>query len=193
MAKIKIPNFQSIIKPNWSHKAGYGISAEKGGFVKQKVAHQGTIPSDKNLLKKLGIKRKDKVLAIAGYYGDWASAIKHLGADVDYSDISHSLVNYAKRTFKKKFGRYICSGYEHLPKKTKEYDWTFTYEACGGNQGLPIAYLRSLLNNKGGILMVFKNIKDPKSVGGKLKTYPHIVNTLSKVYDTSKNIKNIRI
>lgn len=190
---LKLPNFKKIIKPNWSHKAGFGISAEKGGFVKQNIPHQGTIPSDKNLLKKLGIKKKDKVLAIAGYYADWASAIKNLGAIVDYSDISCSLVNYVLKNVKTKFRRYICLGYEHLPKKTKEYDWTFTYEACGGKQGLPIAYLRALLNNKGGILMVFTNPKNPKSTGSKLKTYPNIVNILSKIYKAKKKIRLLKI
>lgn len=80
-----------------------------------------------------------------------------------------------------------------IPKKSKDYDWTFTYEACGGKQGLPLAYLRSLLNNKGGILTVFLNPKNPKSIGGKLKTYPNIVNTLAKVYNSRSIVKKIKI
>ena len=190
---IKIPDFQKIVKPDWLHKAGFGISIERGGFVKQKIANQSTIPADKKLLKKLGIKKRESVLAIAGYYADWASALKTLGAEVDYSDISRSLVNHVKKNVKIKFRKYICLGYEYLPKKAKEYDWTFTYEACGGKQGLPIAYLRALLNNQGGILMVYTKPKNPKSIGNKLKTYPDIVNTLSRIYKAKKKVRIVKI
>lgn len=191
--KIKIPNFSRIIKPNWSHKAGYGISSEKGNFIKQKVKSQGTIPSDKKLLGKLNINKKDKILAIATYYGDWVSAFKNFGAEVDYSDISRSMVNYVIKNVKTKFRKYICLGYEYLPKKSNEYDWTFTYEACGGEQGLPIAYLRSLLNNKGGILVLFINIEKLESMGGKLRTYPNIVKILAKIYSAKNVIKIVKI
>ena len=178
---MKIPNLKKILQPLWSHNPGEAVNTS--GWHKQDVWRQGTIPKDKRLLEKLGIKRGEKILAIAGYYGDWAAALKESGAKVDFSDVSKSIVNHVKKNVKIKFGKYICSGYEIVPKKSKEYDWTFTYEACGGGQGLPIAYLRSLLNNKGGILVLYNNKENPDRMGEKLKRYPEIVKNLAKAYD----------
>lgn len=190
--KIKIPNFKKILKPIWKHKVGYGmISGAK--HTKQDILEQGTTPLDKNLLKKLGIKKGDKILAIAGYYASWASELQKAGANVDYSDISKSLVSWVKKNVKTKFRKYIVSNYELIPKKEKEYDWTFTYEACGGKQGLPIAYLRSLLNKKGGILVYFINKDRPDRIGGKAKTYPNIIDTLSKIYNTRGKYVNKKV
>jgi hypothetical protein len=189
---MKIPNIKEIIKPRWSHKPGFGM-CEKNVLRKRKGFEQSTTPKDRNLLKKLGIKKGDKVLAIASYYASWASEIAKLGAIVDYSDISRSMVNWAKKKYRNLFGKYICYGYELIPKNIGEYDWTFTYEACGGGSGLPIAYLRSLLNNKGGILVLFLGRKDPKKMGGKLRTYPQIVKNLGEIYSTKNSIKNVNI
>ena len=104
------------------------------------------------------------------------------GAKVDFSDVSKQIVNWVKKQKDRKFERYFVSGYELIPKKEKEYDWTFTYEACGGGQGLPLAYLRSLLNKKGGILVLFFRQDDPQVMGSKLKRYPLIVKSLANAY-----------
>ncbi len=188
---MKIPNLKKILKPSWAHNPGEAVNHE--GWHKQDIWRQGTIPRDRKILEKLGIKKNEKVLVIAGYYGDWASALKKNGARVDFSDVSKSIVNYVKNKVKIKFWEYICSGYELIPKKSKEYDWTFTYEACGGGQGLSIAYLRSLLNNRGGILVLFYNKENPKSMGGKLKRYPKIVKNLAKAYGCKYIIEKKKI
>lgn len=193
MANYKIPDLKEILKPRWEHKPGFGMNKE---FVlhKRESFQQSTSPEDTNLLKKLGIKRGDKVLAIAGYYASWASEIAKHGVKVDYSDISKSLVNWSKKKYSKLFKKYICSGYELIPKNQKEYDWTFTFEACGGGSGLPIAYLRSLLNKKGGILIYHLRYgKAKEKMGGKPKSYPLIVKTLSKVYGADYEIKKIKV
>ena len=135
--KYQIPNLKKILRPRWAHKPGWGVN--ESGWHRVEVWTQGTVPKDSKLLEKLGIKKGDKVLAIAGYFGDWANALKKRGAIVDYSDVSKSMINYVKKN--KKFKKYLASGYEKIPKQEGEYDWTFTYEACGGGQGLPIAYL----------------------------------------------------
>lgn len=178
---MKIPNIKKILKPRWAHKPGYWVNPT--GWHKHKVWQQGTVPKDPKILQKLGIKKGEKVLAIAGYYGDWAGALQKHGAKVDFSDISRSMVNYVKKQKDRKFEKYICSEYELVPKKTLEYDWTFTYEACGGGQGLPLSYLRSLLNRKGGILVFYLNKEKPKSMGGKIDRYSKIVKNISKAYD----------
>lgn len=180
MTTYKIPDLKKILQPLWSHNPGEGVN--QTGWHKQDVLMQGSRPKDPQILNKLGIKKGEKVLAIAGYYGDWAYALEKNGAKVDFSDVSKQIVNWVKKQKDRKFKRYIVSGYELLPKKEKEYDWTFTYEACGGGQGLPLAYLRSLLNNKGGILVLFFRPDDPEKMGSKLERYPLIVNQLAKAY-----------
>ncbi|MDD5178197.1 MAG: hypothetical protein PHT54_02855 [Candidatus Nanoarchaeia archaeon] len=184
-----VPDLKKIIQPTWSHKLGYGIN--QGGWFKVKIASQAVTPEDPKILDKLGIKKGDKVLAIAGYYANWASWLAKNGAKVDYSDISRQMVNYVKKNVKTKFGKYICSNYELIPKKEKEYDWTFTFEACGSTQGLPIAYLRSLLNNKGGILVLY--YEKGGHMGGKWRRYPNLVKNLSKIYKIRYTIKELKI
>jgi hypothetical protein len=193
MKVYKVPDMKEILKPRWEHKPGFGMK-EQFKLHKRESFQQSTAPEDPNLLKKLGIKKEDKVLAIAGYYASWASALAKLGAKVDYSDISRSLVIWSKKRYGRLFKKYICSGYELIPRNPKEYDWTFTFEACGGGSGLPIAYLRSLLNKKGGILVYHMRYgKAKEKMGGKPKSYPLIVKTLSKVYCAKYEIKQIKI
>ncbi len=178
--KYKIPHLKKILEPLWLHNPGEAVN--QTGWHKHEVLMQGSRHVDSNILNKLRIKKGEKVLAIAGYYGDWAYALQKNGAKVDFSDVSKSIVNWVKKQNDRKFEKYILSGYELLPKKEKEYDWTFTYEACGGGQGLPLAYLRSLLNKKGGILVLFFRPDKPEKMGSKLTRYPLIVNQLAKVY-----------
>ena len=187
---MKVPNIKEILKPRWAHKPGFGMNREYE-LSKQAIWEQGTTPNDSRLLGKLGILKGEKVLAIAGYYASWASQVALNGARVDYSDISKEMVNYSKKLWGKLFRKYICSNYELIPVKRKEYDWTFTYEACGGTAGLPLAYLRSLLNNKGGILVLYVNRKNPKKMGSKPKTYPRIVRALGDIYNINYEIKKV--
>lgn len=187
---IQIPNLKKILKPTWAHNVGYKVNSS--GWHKMKVLKQATNPKDKKILEKLGMKKGDKVLAIAGYYGNWASGLNKAGAKVTYSDISRPMVNYVKKTVKPKFENYICSNYELIPKHAGEFDWTFTFEACGGSQGLPIAYLRSLINNKGGIMVLFWNTIKPQSMGGKPKSYPRIINTLADTYGAKAEMRDIK-
>ena len=191
MKKYKIPNMKEILKPRWAHKPGWRVN--QAGWHKMKILKQATVPDDRKILQKLGIKKGEKVLAIAGYYGNWASALKKTGAIVSYSDISKPIVNWVKKNNKTKFKEYICSNYELIPKKPKKYDWTFTFEACGGGQGLPLAYLRSLLNNKGGILVLYWNTKKRARMGIKPKRYPLIVKSLAKAYGAKASIKEINV
>ncbi len=186
--QAKIPNLKAILKPIWAHAPGIGMIG--GEFRKQEVAEQATFPHDKKLLDKIGLKRGQKILAIAGYYGNWASEIAKAGAKVDYSDVAKSLVDYARNKYKKLFGKYIHSDYALIPKTAKEYDWTFTFEACGGKQGLPIAYLHSLLNKNGGKLVIYYNLKH---TSGKHKRYPSILKKLSAIYGSKSKIDKIKV
>lgn len=193
MKNYKIPNIKEILKPRWEHKPGFGMT-EKFILHERKGFQQSSAPKDSDLLKKLEIKKGDKILAIAGYYASWASKLAKLGAIVDYSDISKSLVDWSKKEYGNLFRKYICSNYELIPNKENEYDWTFTFEACGGGSGLPIAYLRSLLNKKGGILVYHLRYGSAKEkMGSKPRRYPLIVRTLSEIYGGQYKIKGVKI
>ena len=41
--------------------------------------------------------------------------------------------------------------------------------------------------------MVYTKPKNPKSIGNKLKTYPDIVNTLSRIYKAKKKVRIVKI
>lgn len=192
MSKTKIPNLKKILKTEWTHNIGYGFKGKERSKIN--ALEQGTTPEDKLLLKKLGIKKEERILAIAAYYASWAKELKRAGAKVDYSDVSKPIVNFVKKNVKVKFGRYILSNYELIPKNSNEYDWTFTYEACGGGRGLPLAYLRSLINKKGGILLIhLGDKKHQKANASKIRRYPNIVKTLSKIYNAKFIVDKVKI
>ena len=56
--KYKIPNLQKILKPLWAHNPGEAVGTK--GWYKQDVLMQGSIPRDRKILEKLGIKRETK-------------------------------------------------------------------------------------------------------------------------------------
>ncbi len=56
---------------------------------------------------------------------------------------------------------------------------------------MPIAYLRPLLNNKGGVLVIV--IRKGTHAGGKAKNYPGLIKKLSTIYNTAYNTKEIRV
>lgn len=186
-----VPDINKITRKAEAWKVGY--VKEEGKWLAIEYKSNTTIPEDKSLLEKLGIKKGDKVLTIATYYGSWAIAIAEAGAIVDYSDVSKTITEWAKRNLKG-FRKFIYSDYIYLPKRKLEYDWTFTFEALGGRQGLPIAYLRSLLNRKGGILVSFPRFDEHgKPIGGKEKSYPRIVRVLAKTYGAKASVKDVFI
>jgi len=189
--KFKVPNLKQILKPVALHNPGYGIKTETGRMRKQSIWEQGSTPEDDRLLTKLGIKKGERVLAIAGYYASWASALQEAGARVTYSDISKAFVDYIRK--RQRFEDYICSNYELIPRESGKYDWTFTFEACGGKRGLVLAYLRSLLNTKGGILALLIREDTPEKMGSKLRQYPLIVKTLADIYKARAKVKEVMI
>lgn len=193
--KFSIPNIKKIIsEPEARFLKGF--YTKKGKFIKKMIKTQATLPNDKKLLNKVGLKRNDKVLFIAGYYGDWTKALAKAGAIVYYSDVSRNLVNYAKKSLKEKnIKEYICSDYALIPSKAFKYDWTFSFEPIGANQGLPIAMLRSLLNRKGGKLVVYPRIVE-EEYNRHLKSsrkLTRIIKRLSRIYKTRYEITKIRI
>jgi protein-L-isoaspartate O-methyltransferase len=188
--KFCVPDIDKIIaKPEARFFKGY--YSKEGKFIKKMIKTQATLPNDKKLLNKVGLKRNEKVLVIAGYYGDWAKALAKAGVIVCYSDVSKNLVNYAKKSLKERnIKEYICSDYSLIPSKALKYDWSFSFEPIGANQGLPIAMLRSLLNKKGGKLVVYPRIVE-EEFNRHLKSsrkLTRIIKRLSKTYKTRYEI-----
>lgn len=119
-------------------------------------------PKDPVLLKKIGIKEKDRVYYFAGFEGSWAKAIASFGPEVTFTDISKHYVEKAKesgfryqRVLRKEAGRY--------PRKPLRYDWSFSFEpfpVLRDNPLMPV--MRGLLNKKGLKFVVFgKGWKKP--------------------------------
>jgi hypothetical protein len=192
MKTVSIPDINKIIsKPEARTVEGFftGGYFQKGKFYKKQRKTQATLPEDGNLLKKVGLAKNDKVLFIAGYYGNWPKALAKAGAIVYYTDVSKNLVNYARKNLKeKRIKECFCSDFTLVPDKSLKYDWTFSFEPLGTRQGLPIAMLRSLLNRKGGKLIVYPRIVEMDRHFKSSKPYTLIAKNLSMIYKTRYEI-----
>ena len=184
MTKYKIPWLKKIFENEHIWKPGY-IPLKEG--YSSRPLNQSTIPQDKYLLKKLGITKGDKILAVAGNHGDWARAIMEQGCKVDYNEYSQYFISYVKKRVK--FNKFIKCNFALLPKKALQYDWPFSYEPVSGNKAHPLSMLRSLLNRKGGIIMYY----DKKIQEGKAKRYPKLTKILAKIYGCNYEIKAVKI
>ncbi len=151
--KILIPNLKKILKEAeaWKVSAWKEKIGNKKVWKKKTARSQHTIVNDNNLLNKIGLDKTDKILTIAGYYGNWTDAIAKAGCKTTYSELSRNLTDFARRNFgkNKNIQRFICADYVTVPKKEQEFDWTITFEPVGGEMGLTLAIIRSLLNKKG--------------------------------------------
>lgn len=112
---------------------------------------QEVVPKDRELLKKIGIKKDSKVLFFAGGAGDWAKALSEKGCQVTYTDVSPSMVQIAKKKFGNKgIKRFRKRDALLHPRRKKVYDWSVSFEPVPlWRKSLPITLVRSLLNNKG--------------------------------------------
>jgi hypothetical protein len=160
-----VPDIRKILRD----AEAWRVSAVKTSVGSRRVwkkkinKSQHTISNDRDLLRKLGIDKGDRVLFIAGYYGDWANSIAKAGAKTTYSELSKNLVDYARRKFggNKNIEKFISANYVDVPKKEGEFDWTVTFESIGINTGLPLAAVRSLRNRKGFKIIHYPRIKKP--------------------------------
>lgn len=153
----QIPNYNKILKSleKWRIDAYRFTENGKRVWRKKNERTQWTIPKDPKLLNKIGIKKTDKILFIAGYYGTWANALAKLGAKVTYTEGSEELVAFAENKYKENqnFVEFICRDFATIPQEPQQYDWTVSFEPVSDDIALPIAVLRSLLNKKGIIII----------------------------------------
>ena len=112
---------------------------------------QGMVPSDPKLAQKIGIKSGANVLCFAGCHGDWARALS-TQCKVRYTDISKQMTKSA--ALKKGMVRsFVSRPAELLVRRPKVYDWTFSFEPYPLESTLSLVFVRSLLNNKGCIVV----------------------------------------
>ncbi|MAE49918.1 hypothetical protein CMI48_03765 [Candidatus Pacearchaeota archaeon] len=83
--RYHVPNLTKVMQPRWAHRVGCGFKGSEES--KLDALEQGTTPQDKDLLRKLGIKKGESVLSIAGYYASWAKELQKAGAQVDYREL----------------------------------------------------------------------------------------------------------
>jgi hypothetical protein len=123
-------------------KRGYGWPAQD--------KHQGVIPDDPQLGKKIGFSPKERILVFAGSYGDWASSLSRF-AEVHYTDVSPSMTNYARLKFPSNVRSFRARPAELQPRKKGRFDWSFSFEPFPimDRGTISLVLLRSLLNNKG--------------------------------------------
>lgn len=153
----QIPNYKKILKnlEKWRVDAYRFTENGKRVWRKKNERTQWIIPKDPKLLDKLGIKKSENILFIAGYYGTWANALAELGTNVIYTEGSEELVGFAKNKYNenKNILDFICRDLATIPQEPQQYDWTVSFEPVSDDIALPIAVLRSLLNKKGIIII----------------------------------------
>ena len=125
----------------------------QGAWGGKAYDRQRTDPDPKSLAAKVGLKRGDEVLVVAGHRATWALALAKAGVKVTYSDVSQELTRHVKKTvLHRNIVDYVCTSYALHPAFPNQYDWTFTFEAVGPK---PFVLLLSLLNRCGGKYVIW--------------------------------------
>lgn len=163
-------NFRQVPKTQgWS---------ENIGFSKQ----QSVVPRDKRLIQKLGLKKSENILVLAGGFGDWSAAISN-DCKVHYTDISPTMTAFVKRENPGKILSYRARPAELLIRRPLQYDWSFSYEPIPLESRLPLILVRSLLNRSGA--KVVYSQYHPKHLQETFKLVAHLYGTkytLKKIF-----------
>lgn len=123
------------------------LAGTRGWKVKQfRRGMQATSPEEP-VLEKLGLKKGERILVIAGGLGNWARALAEEGAEVHFSDASREVVNWVReRRGKIKKN----STADALRWPAIRYDWVFSFEPHPlRDSSLPFTLLRSLAKTRG--------------------------------------------
>tara|TARA_B100001971_G_scaffold207735_1_gene228351 strand:- start:507 stop:1316 length:810 start_codon:yes stop_codon:yes gene_type:complete len=184
----RIPDIKEISNDKRIWKPGSMIagSMTTGEYRKKRWLSQSTIPLDDLILEKLGFTKGDLIISLASNHADWAKLIKDKGCIVDYSEMSKPFINYVKKRIK--FRKYLNKDFSTFPNKINQYAWSFSYEPVSGERGLPIAIMRSLLNQKGGVLVYYNDSQPVKA-----KNWPRMFKTIAETYGAKYSIKSEKI
>lgn len=148
---------------------------------------QHVIPRDNKLAKKLGIPAKSKIIVFAGCYGDWANQLGRRN-NVHYSDIDPNMVEWVN-AYQNNIQKHIIADAGTIPSKTRQYDYSFSFEPIFGETTTKLAIMRSLLNNAGGIITERPGIIEVYSKVNIEDT----MNKLAKVYGANYEKKRTEI
>ncbi|MDD5163557.1 MAG: hypothetical protein PHD95_05105 [Candidatus ainarchaeum sp.] len=150
--------------------------------------HQALIPANKDLLKKVGIKPKEKVLVFAGCFGDVAQALAQ-ECEVHYTDAGKSMTKFVRTKRPGQIRSFRTRPMQLYPRRKLVYDWSFSFEP------LPLMYsanfkltlIHSLLNRKGAIIV---QQEFAKYFAEKLTTQ---ANQVAKIYGAKLKISTTQI
>jgi hypothetical protein len=161
--KVKVIDTKNLNEKQTPWGPTYYFEKENGRSIKTELAirHQKTIPDDVDLLEKVYLKQNEKILVVAGFFGDWANALADAGCKVTYTDISKEFVGYCKKKFGDKFKEYLVCDYSNIPAG-EDYDYTFSFEPVSDGAGsLLLGVIKSLINRKGIIIVHFPRENKP--------------------------------
>ncbi len=178
--------------PHQSTKTGY-------------FARQHHYPQ-KDVSREIGFKPGQKILIVAGYYGDWAA---HFAKNhkVTYTDVGREMAEYAKKSalFRGTPAKmYKAIPAELVPQRQKIYDWTFSFEPypISKEGGMQHTLVRSLLNNKGSKFLFVDDPYKPTAsyfTGSGIKQHTltymsrHYFNPLQRIYGAKVSTKVLDI
>jgi hypothetical protein len=155
--------------------------------IHRKKITQSTQPADPQLIQKLGLKKREKILFFARSYGEWAKSIAKQ-TELTYTDATKEMIEHVKKSKGKiKNFKQILS--EIIPQRPMIYDWSISYEPIPliTTNTLKISLTRSLLNRKGAKI-IFSSIFKPS---GKEALNQAI--KISEIYGTKTEKKIIEI
>ncbi|MBI5036796.1 class I SAM-dependent methyltransferase [Candidatus Micrarchaeota archaeon] len=109
--------------------------------------------------EQIGIEPGSRILFFAGCYGDWAHQLAQHNR-VHYTDISKSMVDYARKRFEGKgIEKFSKSDALRWPTKKDRYDYVVSFEPTPVISRLPLIVLRALAYGKG-IRIIGAGIRD---------------------------------
>jgi len=111
---------------------------------------QTVTPNYPELHRKLGLKEGERVLFVAGSFGDWANNLAETGVEVHYTDVSKRMVDYVKMRFPKtRIKSFAVADSMRWPQKVG-YDRIVSFDPPPWViKSLPLAILRGIAHTKG--------------------------------------------
>ncbi len=143
-------------------------------------------PTSFRISKRMGIKKGEKVLVFAGYFGDWAKYLMPL-AKITFTDLSRDYTERFSRTVSGAKTKTIPA--EIIPVRAKKYNWSFSFEPFPlvEQGGLTYALSRSMLN-KNGSKIVFSNQNLARN-----DLLKRVSQKVAKIYDAEFVLSNFSV
>jgi hypothetical protein len=151
--------------------------------------HQGLIPKDPSLAKKLGIKKGARVNYFASFYGNFARALSEK-TQLSATDASKEMKEFVQsRKHKIPFRTIPAQSY---PRIRNAYDWSVSFEPFPLLHvgGLELAAMRGLLNRKG--VKIISTSKNTFSIIKEKEFTPKLAK-VAKLYGADLDERKVQI